>query len=411
MNAPLAIKTRIHPSSDANTLLDPIKRLEVSLEALVQNVTAEGMVFDRVQLEPVHGLTARSIGELDTTTLLPGDTRQHLFIVSPAPVHADNSDSAGPSVPKSTFPPSHAGGTILPIGRLDIAWVSGPYRDPGRLQTSTLNRRTQIQPITKQSRPIEPTSPKNGDLPDLPPMPPDEEWEFDLVVLDINRAGVEVEQEFTIILRVGVRHPINVPEDDENTSTPPSPPKLGIQYLMSAPSIPAPVSSRLPPLSALSTATSNGASRPMTPVTSQIRQATHQTIASPTALTTLTSTQPIVSTQKSSFPCPYFAGPSRPQKASHFMNTGEVIHLGTSLVLLDPKAFAIVEEALGPTYSDPTSPRRRWEQIHKITLRFMAMQEGLAELGALRILILDEDEKGARIGREWDSLGDVWVDD
>lgn len=122
MNAPLAIKTRIHTSQDPNTSLDPIRRGDVSLEVLVQNVSTEGILFDRVQLEAVHGLTSKPIVSNDGTTLMPSDTRQYLFLLSPAPT-VPSLDSP----PKSVFPPVHTAGTILPLGRLDVAWFSGPY--------------------------------------------------------------------------------------------------------------------------------------------------------------------------------------------------------------------------------------------------------------------------------------------
>ncbi len=89
---------------------------------------------------------------------------------------------------------------------------------------------------------------------------------------------------------------------------------------------------------------------------------------------------------------------------------GEVAHLGVSLTLLEPVDFRVVQEDTGTTYADPPTPPRRWEAVHEFQLRFIALQEGMAELGGMRVLIMDEEGSGGSIGREWDILGDVWVD-
>ncbi|WVF71657.1 hypothetical protein IAT40_006465 [Kwoniella sp. CBS 6097] len=167
VNPPLAIKTRIQTPSHPNTALSREKREDVYLEVLMQNVSSEGMNLSNVFLEAVQGLKSQSITrdnkpskpnsaenpekEQQNETLLPNDTRQYLFVLSP-----DRSASASPSqsnkdASQSVFPPSHPAGTILPLGRLDVSWVSGVYHIPGRLQTSTLNRRAPVSPIASTS--------------------------------------------------------------------------------------------------------------------------------------------------------------------------------------------------------------------------------------------------------------------
>ncbi|EIN11078.1 hypothetical protein PUNSTDRAFT_51631 [Punctularia strigosozonata HHB-11173 SS5] len=61
----------------------------------------------------------------------PKDTRQFLYVLSPL------------SIPD--FPVTHAPGSILPLGRLDIFWRSG-FDEPGRLITSTLSCRIPLPP-------------------------------------------------------------------------------------------------------------------------------------------------------------------------------------------------------------------------------------------------------------------------
>lgn len=93
------------------------------------------------------------------------------------------------------------------------------------------------------------------------------------------------------------------------------------------------------------------------------------------------------------------------------MPVGEIIHLGPSLVLLAPLELRKVYSNPGITYSDsPTPPVTLWEGTCETALRFMAVEEGLAGLGGLRLLVLD-DESGLRgsVGREWEGMGDIWV--
>lgn len=61
----------------------------------------------------------------------------------------------------------------------------------------------------------------------------------------------------------------------------------------------------------------------------------------------------------------------------------------------------------GVTY-DEAQVDERWEVVHEHTMRFMALDEGMCELGGLRVLLLNEERSGT-VAREWESLGDVWV--
>jgi hypothetical protein len=90
---------------------------------------------------------------------------------------------------------------------------------------------------------------------------------------------------------------------------------------------------------------------------------------------------------------------------------GEVRQLGTSLAVLPAKPLEMVEEKSETTYADPIAPSRRWETVYEHRMKFMALDEGLAELGGLRVLVLaDEKAQAGSVGREWESLGDVWVE-
>ena len=87
---------------------------------------------------------------------------------------------------------------------------------------------------------------------------------------------------------------------------------------------------------------------------------------------------------------------------------GQAAHLGVSLTVLEGKEFTLVEEDKGTTYTDAVESSRRWEATHEVGLRFIALGEGLAELGGLRVLVMDEGAES--VGREWERLGEVWVE-
>ena len=92
------------------------------------------------------------------------------------------------------------------------------------------------------------------------------------------------------------------------------------------------------------------------------------------------------------------------------MIRGDAQPLGASMIILPERELQMVEEKAETTYADPIAPPRRWEAVYEHKLRFFAVDEGLAELGGLRLLVLDDQEGLAgSTGREWESLGDVWV--
>jgi hypothetical protein len=437
---PLAIKTRIHTPVTPMFLLDPTRRSDLHLEVLVQNTSMTGLVFDKVLLEPVKGLLSSSATNSEiiklqrlnqqsssNETLFPDDTRQYLFTLSPDETYpvkeGESSTSSSTGTPRSVFPPSYTPGSILPLGRLDMAWFSAPYREAGRLQTSTLNRR--VPPPVAPARPILPsrttsTVPTPAGPSVMAPTlastgPIDQDWEYDLVLLECERR-VEMEQEFKVTVRIALR----------TRTKPAEAPRLALQYLsrervtarattqtqsqtqnagpqptfaLSPPSrTSTPVSSR--PFSPPTTA-----SRPMTPVSTQLRQATSFNIAQTSfplpSTTSLTTNEP-------SFPpppCLTHAGPSRPKTPK-----GQIIHLGTSLTVLPVREVGKVAVNHGVTYDESAGVDERWEVTHELSLRFMALDEGLCELGGVRVLHLDGTVGvGGSVGRQWDSLGDLWV--
>lgn len=425
MTPPLAIKTRIHTPVTPTFLLDPTRRSDLHLEVLVQNTSMTGLEFDKVLLEPVKGLTSRPATDSEVMkfkrtrsegTLFPDDTKQYLFTLSP-----DNDypiSKQGETILNSVFPATYTPGLILPLGRLDMAWFSAPYRESGRLQTSTLNRR--VPPPTAPPRPILPTrasistGPSGQLIPPLPVDPVDQGWEYDLVLLECQRQ-VEVEQEFQVTIRVALRSAMKPNES----------PRLAVQYLSqdhAAPRAALPIQNLTRPTFALSPPSRSSTpassrpfspptntSRPMTPVSSQLRQASTSNISQSPQFPHASPSQSQSSfpNQKPTFPPPPFlthAGPSTSKPR------GQIIHLGSSLITLPIKKVDKVKVNPGVTYEEGIELEERWEVVHEVQLRFMALDEGLCELGGIRILHLDGTVGfGGSVGRQWDSLGDLWV--
>lgn len=420
----------------------------------MQNTSTESILFDKVNLEPVFGMTAKSIlpSSLSSPPIIidqpsgseaeshpdhlgslhPGDTRQYLFLLHPSPPPPTKSR-------QSVFPPVFAPGTILPLGRLDMAWLAGPYRERGRLQTSTLNRRVAPAPlIPKIVPPPTPTRtiaapPTPGQVPGTPgrsggsrvdqlretgeelDQPEEEaEWEYDLAVLEMERSGVEVEKEFSARLRVGIRSTRIVSPDDDSLpgigKIPPKALRIGVQYLTALTTSDVGQTS-MPPASAdtLPAMNAAGPSRPMTPISSQLRHATH------THLNYQTSP---IATLPSAFgpstvtfpPQPTLLRPALPPKNQQTQKEGEVFPLGPSLIMLEPIPFELAQEQYSTTYADSSEPPERWEAVYEVDLRFLAVEEGMARLGGVRVLVFDDDVSGGgKVGAEWETLGDIWV--
>ncbi|CAG9811110.1 unnamed protein product [Chironomus riparius] len=106
---------------------------EVILEATIQNITANVICLERVELEPSDSYTSTS---LNTTTdgnsvfcsinkLQPQNSCQFLYCIKPIPSIANDLKTLK---------------MAMNIGKLDIVWRSSNLAERGRLQTSQLQR-------------------------------------------------------------------------------------------------------------------------------------------------------------------------------------------------------------------------------------------------------------------------------
>jgi hypothetical protein len=108
------------------------EREKVFLEVHIQNLTQDALWFQRVgfecadewDVEDINMAAGDSQDALflgDNASMQPQDMRQYIYILSPKAV--------------PDLPITHAPGSVISLGRLDIAWRSS-FGEPGRLLTS-----------------------------------------------------------------------------------------------------------------------------------------------------------------------------------------------------------------------------------------------------------------------------------
>jgi len=145
----LSVKTKVHAVKSPSALLSLDEREKIFLEVHIQNLTQSAIYFERMHLECTDAWTSVDVNLLPgvdedeedpvfsgTTALLqPQDLRQYVYILTPKTV--------------DLVPTVQAPGSIIPLGRLDIAWRS-QFGEPGRLLTSMLSRRIPLPPVLPQ---------------------------------------------------------------------------------------------------------------------------------------------------------------------------------------------------------------------------------------------------------------------
>ena len=106
------------------------------LEVHIQNLTQDALWFQRIGFECADGWDVEDINMTagdsqdalflgDNALMQPQDMRQYIYILSPRVV--------------PDLPITHAPGSVISLGRLDIAWRSS-FGEPGRLLTSVSRR-------------------------------------------------------------------------------------------------------------------------------------------------------------------------------------------------------------------------------------------------------------------------------
>lgn len=384
----------------------------------MQNTAPVAMRLQSADLDAVAGMKARSVSSPDpeadvdakssgSDDILPGDTVQRLFVLSPDP-ESDGGDtpkaekSEQERLPLSAFPPTYAAGTVLPLGRLRLSWLSGPHHEPGSFVTSMLNRRTTL-PQPTPSRPTSLLSLSNNPRLSLNRSlnrSSREGWEWDLTVAGSRR--VEAEDDLELTLRLGVRTAGEAPPPETEFGVQVLTPIATGQGQRRASRASTPIGSVGTPVPAAP------GSRPMTPVSSQLRHA----ISSPAAPQPPPKpASPLPRPQSVQAPP---TGPSFPPAPTisrpGVIGDGRVLALGSSLVTLKIGDWKLVREQAGTSYAaeapGTTTGGTKYEAHWEGKVRWKAMEPGVADLGGVRVLTMAE----GGVGKEWE-LGSAVVFD
>jgi hypothetical protein len=133
---PLSVKTKVHITRSPSALFSRTEREKVFLEVHIQNLTQDALWFQRIGFECADGWNVEDINTAggdsqnglftsDNALMQPQDMRQYIYILTPKML--------------PDLPTTHAPGSVIALGRLDIAWRSS-FGEPGRLLTSVSMR-------------------------------------------------------------------------------------------------------------------------------------------------------------------------------------------------------------------------------------------------------------------------------
>lgn len=447
------MKTKVHTPKSPSALLSPLEKEKIFLEVHIQNLTQDAICFERMRLECTDNWavidgnnltdeneTHKSMFSESMALMQPQDMRQYIYILTPKNIEL--------------FPPVHAPGSIIPLGRLDISWRSS-FGEPGRLLTSMLSRRIPLAPVAQPAsalppylkRSIAPSSPSRPHSPSLsqsrpgtpprpgspavgrasissiirphspqqstiPPSLPLSELEVHLLVRSIPREGIQLEKPFSIsfsaIISSGIP-PLGKGFTGRRI-------KLAIQHTRPRP-IPPPNSA--PPVEALSPRipSSSGFSTPSSAPTTFNYALAHQKILAASSQLPMPEPSPYDDSSNievNVLPPPYFERGSDDPK--HSASSG-VSFLGPSAIFL-PMVDLLISDA----QAKGEAPSKI-QAVQDFDLSFVGLRTGFSTIGGIRILLVDDhltqgvqedDDKNVRttrahILREYAIVGEVWV--
>jgi len=461
---PLSVKTKVHAVKSPSALLSLDEREKIFLEVHIQNLTQSAIYFERMHLECTDTWNSVDVNLLPggeeedpvfagTTALLqPQDLRQYVYILTPKTV--------------DLVPIVQAPGSIIPLGRLDIAWRS-QFGEPGRLLTSMLSRRIPLSPVPPQpvsavppylkrnvpsrphtptasqsfaSRPsspaptrtgsmsvTSPTSPYPPLLVDLTPSTiPLPDLEAHLVIRKSPPSEVKLNQELVIPFTLALTSIAVVGKENVKRHV-----RVVVQHLRTMPVVPAvPVhvvagpqqqqsaeafSPRLP---------SSGFSTPTSTSVGFNYALAHQKILAASSMSTLVGTIPLQTPQESVegqsgflgdgtsvvLPPPYFEGNLDELK----VHTNGVVYSGPSTIPLDVLELSLV------TNPEGTKPdeKLKMRAVRDFEVAYVPVRTGFHTIGGLRILALEDrlvegddnpPKRKASTVKEYEVIGEVWV--
>ncbi|KAL1747003.1 hypothetical protein HDZ31DRAFT_32934 [Schizophyllum fasciatum] len=449
---PLSVKTKVHTPKSPSAQLSKSERDKIFLEVHIQNLTPEPLWFERMLLDPVDGWDVEdtNLGSDEengiftgsTALMGPQDMRQYIYIMSPQ------------SPPR--IPVVHSPGSIIPLGRLDIAWRSS-FGEPGRLLTSMLSRRIPLPPApppaappvsavppylkrgatsSTPSRPSSPgppsrpgspaprmrtnsvvslTSPRPQTPPPLPtaapPAAPD--LEASLIVRRIPRDTIAVEKPFTIALTLALHAPATADASWSHRRV-----RAVVQHLLppKAPPLPPPAVQPIAPMASVSELASPriASSGLSTPTAATATQAFNYELARQKLLVA----SPLVgSAQEGDASEPTEGVALPPPHATEPRRDSGVMYCGPSAIYLAPMDLQLDNESV------PGERLAYAEQDFELT--YVPTKRGFSTVGALRVLIVedrtvthDAEDGGdvanqaletAKILKEWDTIAEIWV--
>lgn len=422
-----------------NALFRADLRERVYLEVVIQNITHTPISFSSVEFLPVPGITvveapASKSEQLEGETrnsvrltlfdspaemLQPGNTRQLLYVLAPAP---------RPDFPKSSlFLPHYNPGQMLPLGKLDLTW-NGPYGEMGHLMTSVLGRRAPPVPPTTILRLPKPEL-QTGDRPAL---------DVDVTILGWDKEVREWDC-VAMNLRLALRSTVPV-SDNERTI------HIGCQWLVvkkvkppppqeepvihTTPLEPTPSRSLLSQAQRLPHLLPTRLSRPATPLSPATAPATPQpapNMSRQTSNTSTTSAKPPLQPSAPELfpPAPYLDvidDGREPGPYDGFIDfTDHSLQL-TKVELRDLETAPIIRDETPRTSIDggqvlppppPAKSRTYPEGFVDFQLLYMPERAGLGHIQGLRILQAYDpenlEEGGGRVLAEFPTLGEVWI--
>ncbi|KAG9054839.1 hypothetical protein FS842_003990 [Serendipita sp. 407] len=427
---PFSVKTKVHLPKSPTALLCRSERAKVFLEVHIQNLTQSPMWFERLDFRPVDGWTSTEQNTFNDTGVLidrnpiygpgamvqPQDTFQYVYTLIPS------------TIPR--FPMKEVPGSVIPLGRLDVAWRT-TFGEPGRLLTSMLSRKVPlpvVQPAPSalpphvqraisytprpQSPSVAPSSPSSSSRPSSPvpyksrqpnrPQTPVQasnppatallptDIEVDLVVDQLQtESNIAIYRPFVIHLTASVA--AFVPPNRNRILV------LAVQHIVysrnpSSRADMSPGGKRIVHQSQGSVGTHSPS--PSVPSTPRVLSADiHQTLAESPRKHQRKRQQ--LSHIHISLPSPHVdrSSPSAPKP----IGTGEVEFLGSSLVRLAPFVLTAECEAIGPEQNagsgtnPPHDPKRF--QSRQLEVEYFPTRVGHANVGGLRLLLLSDKEE------------------
>lgn len=428
----------------------PSEKDKVFLEVHIQNSSQQPLYFEQMRFECVEGWEVQdanvavdddgqeqSIYPNSMSLIQPQDTRQYVYILSP----------------KVTVltPLTYAPGSVVPLGRLNIAWRS-LFGEPGRLLTSILSRRIPLttvppqqqasalpshlkrsmagsilsrpqSPQSMRSRPSTPTGQRASSPPPVPrtipfsstlmgrqspnPTPsqiPTTELETTLIVRHVPRDEIVIEKPFTVKLALVISHSR---EQGQRAI------KIAIQHLQ-----PPRVTRTASTMDAVNTRLlSSGTATPtstvggFSPAIVQQNLLSTRTSLVDDATTTKIAQQLEGIHDQANLPSPTFDGAD--ELGSVSAHPG-VVYVGPSTIFLPPVALG--------TKTQNSMPMR--QVVQEFEISYVPLRKGFTSFGGLRALLVEDriivgtgdEDMSSMIGREkistlkeWDTIGDIWV--